>query len=166
MTKGAYFHHFKSKEALGVAVARYWDETTGDMFQNATYHKLEDPLDRVLGYLDLREELIDGDLAEFTCLVGTMTQEAYQSHKPILDACASCIFDHAQTLEEDIQKAIQIYGVDTDSWNAQSLAQYTQAALQGGFILAKAAGNAEPARESVRHLRRYIELLFNRPSSN
>jgi TetR/AcrR family transcriptional regulator, transcriptional repressor for nem operon len=33
--------------------------------------------------------------------------------------------------------------------------------LQGAFILAKAKG-AEVATDSVDHLRRYVELLFNR----
>ena len=47
-------------------------------------------------------------------------------------------------------------------WTPTSLALHTQAVLQGAFILAKARGGAATARESVEHLRRYIELLFNR----
>jgi hypothetical protein len=34
--------------------------------------------------------------------------------------------------------------------------------LQGAFILAKAKGSAAVAETSIDHLRRYIELLFNR----
>jgi TetR/AcrR family transcriptional repressor of nem operon len=34
--------------------------------------------------------------------------------------------------------------------------------LQGAFILAKATGGPKVAAESIDHLRRYIELLFNR----
>jgi TetR/AcrR family transcriptional regulator, transcriptional repressor for nem operon len=34
--------------------------------------------------------------------------------------------------------------------------------LQGAFILAKGANDAQRAVESVDHLRRYIELLFAR----
>ena len=29
VTKGAFFHHFRSKDELGVAAADYWSETTG-----------------------------------------------------------------------------------------------------------------------------------------
>jgi TetR/AcrR family transcriptional repressor of nem operon len=47
-------------------------------------------------------------------------------------------------------------------WTAASLAAHTQAVLQGAFILAKATGDREIARDSVVHLRRYIELLFSR----
>ena len=43
---------------------------------------------------------------------------------------------------------------------AASLAAHTQAVLQGGFILAKATGDPDLARESVDHLIRYVRQLF------
>lgn len=159
VTKGAFFHHFKSKEDLGVAAAAFWTETTSAFFESAPYHAPEDPLDRVLAYVDFRKSIIDGDLAEWTCLVGTMTQEVYQVSPAIRDACADSILGHAETLEPDIQAAIDLYGRNPD-WTAQSLARHTQAVLQGAFILAKAANAPAAALESIDHLRRYIELLF------
>ena len=99
VTKGAYFHHFDTKEALGVAAADFWAETTSAFFAGAPYHAPDDPLDRVLAYLDFRKAIIEGDPAEFTCLVGTMTQETYETSPAIRDACASSIFGHVATLE-------------------------------------------------------------------
>ena len=32
VTKGAFFHHFESKQALAVAAAEYWSLTTGALF--------------------------------------------------------------------------------------------------------------------------------------
>ncbi len=165
VTKGAYFHHFESKEALGVAAARFWAETTAEFFTEAPYHAPEDPLDRVLAYVDFRKSIIEGDLAEFTCLVGTMTQEAYGTHPAIRDACAASIFGHAATLEPDIEAAMQARGINAVGWTAASLARHTQAVLQGAFILAKATGDRDIARESVEHLRRYIELLFSKANA-
>jgi TetR/AcrR family transcriptional repressor of nem operon len=160
VTKGAFFHHFDSKETLGVAAAAFWAETTSAFFAAAPYHDHPDPLDRLLGYVDFRREIIDGDLAAFTCLVGTMSQEVYGSHPAIRDACAASIFGHAATLEPDIAAAVAARGISAD-WTPASLAAHTQAVLQGAFILAKAAGDAAVARDSVDHLRRYIELLFS-----
>lgn len=159
VTKGAFFHHFKTKEVLGVAAAEFWAETTSQIFASAPYHDHHDPLERVLAYVDFRKSIIDGDLAEWTCLVGTMTQEAYRSNPAIRDACAASILGHAATLEADIQTAMTARGIMAD-WSAESLARHTQAVLQGAFILAKATGDAVVARESVDHLKRYIELLF------
>ncbi|MGB0132397.1 TetR/AcrR family transcriptional regulator [Dokdonella sp.] len=159
VTSGAFFHNFKSKEALGTAAAEHWATTTSEFFRSAPYHAHKDPLDRVLGYIDFRNAIIDGDLAEFTCLVGTMAQEVYNTYPEIREACAASILGHAATLEEDIAAAMSARGVQAD-WTPASLALHTQAVLQGAFILAKATGDRDVAKESVDHLRRYIELLF------
>ena len=159
VTKGAFFHHFKSKDALAVAAAEHWSAMTGAFFATAPYHDHEDPLDRILGYVDLRRALVRGELAEFTCLVGTMVQEAYAVHPDIREACAASICGHAATLEADIAAAMKRYRVRA-TWTAESLALHTQAVVQGAFILAKAKGDPKLATASIDHLRRYIELLF------
>lgn len=159
VTKGAFFHHFENKEALGAAAAVYWTETTSAFFASAPYHDHSDPFDRLIGYIEFRKDIIEGDLAEFTCLVGTMTQEVYGSHPAIRDACAASIFGHAATLVPDIEAAMTARGISVD-WTPASLAAHTQAVLQGAFILAKATGNTEIAKDSVDHLKRYVELLF------
>jgi TetR/AcrR family transcriptional repressor of nem operon len=162
VTKGAFFHHFDSKEALGIAAAQYWSETTSQLFASAPYHAHDNPLDRLLAYVDFRESIIKGDIAQFTCLAGTMTQETFDSHPAVRDACASSIFDHAETLVPDIEAAMQQHGLVDTGWSARSLACHTQAVLQGAFILAKATGDSTTARENIGHLRRYIALLFGR----
>ena len=43
----------------------------------------------------------------------------------------------------------------TQTGVAESLALYTQAALQGTFIIAKARGESQIASELIAHLRRY-----------
>jgi TetR/AcrR family transcriptional repressor of nem operon len=88
-----------------------------------------------------------------------MAQEVYSTSPEIRDACAASILGHAATLEEDIAAAMSARGVQA-SWTPASLAIHTQAVMQGAFILAKATGEPDVARESVDHLRRYIELLF------
>jgi TetR/AcrR family transcriptional regulator, transcriptional repressor for nem operon len=158
-TKGAFFHHFKSKEELGVAAADHWSATTGARFADAPYHALAAPLDRVLGYLEFRKALLQGGVPEFTCLVGTMVQETYETTPAIRDACERSITGHAATLEADIEAALRERNMTPD-WTAQSLALHTQAVIQGAFILAKATGGAAIAADSIDHLRRYIELLF------
>ena len=159
MTKGAYFHHFKTKEALGVAAAEHWSRTTGAFFETAPFHAPADPLDRVLAYVAFRRSIIDDDLRSFTCLAGTMAQEMFETSPAIRDACGASILGHAATLEADIAAAMEARGIDAN-WTAASLARHTQAVLQGAFVLAKAANDPELARESVDHLDRYIRLLF------
>ena len=162
VTKGAFFHHFPSKDSLAVAAVNQWTDNATELFAAAPYHRFDDPLDRVLGYLDFRKAMLSGDVADFTCLAGTMVQEAYGTHPDIRHACGASIGNHAATVESDVADAMKRYRLRA-SWTAQSLALHTQAVLQGAFILAKTKGNAAMAQASIDHLRRYIELLFRRP---
>ena len=159
VTKGAFFHHFKSKDDLAVAAADHWAETTGALFTAAPYHAAPDPLDRVLGYIDFRKAILKGRVPEFTCLVGTMVQETYETAPAIREACERSISGHAATLEADIEAAMRDRNI-SPKWTAQSLALHTQAVLQGAFILAKAKGGPKIASDSIDHLLRYLKLLF------
>ena len=159
VTKGAFFHHFKSKDELGVAAADHWSKTTVTLPAAAPNHGLADPLDRVLGYVAFRKALLRGGVSEFTCLVGTMVQEIYEISPAIRETSDRNNSTQATTLEADIEAAIRDRGLRPD-WTAKSLALHTQAVLQGAFVLAKAKGGAEIAADSVDHLIRYIALLF------
>jgi TetR/AcrR family transcriptional repressor of nem operon len=163
VTKGAFFHHFPSKDSLAVAAVNQWSEVNAAFFSAAPYHQFDDPLDRVLGYLDFRRAMLRGDVAEFTCLAGTMVQEAYGTHPGIRHACDASIGSHAAQVESDIAGAMKRYRIRAP-WTAESLALHTQAVLQGAFILAKARGNAALVEASIDHLRRYVELLFRGPT--
>ncbi len=162
VTKGAFFHHFRSKDELAVAAANHWSETTGALFAQAPYHAPEDPLERVLAYLDFRAVLLAGTLPEITCLVGTLLQETYETAPAIRQASFACISAHAATLEADFAQTIARYGRPPCP-SARSLALHTQTVLQGAFIMAKGSGNADVAHEGVAHLRRYLSLLFHQP---
>ena len=166
VTKGAFFHHFDSKEALGVAAAKSSEVVRAQYSAAAPYHEPADPLERVLAYIAFRRALIEGEPAEFTCLVGTMTQEVFDTYPAIREACRQSIFGHAATLEPDIAAAMKARQMKSDwkpDWTAASLAAHTQAVLQGAFILAKATGERASALETIDHLERYVRLLFSQP---
>ena len=163
VTKGAFFHHFASKEDLAVAAADHWSETTGALFAGAPYHEPEDPVERVFGYLDFRASLITGEPAEYTCLVGTMTQEAFDTSPAVRDACAASIFGHAETLEADLAAALAASGKGAGV-RAASLARHTQTVLQGAFVLSKAANDPALVLEAIDHLRRYLGCVLRHPS--
>jgi TetR/AcrR family transcriptional repressor of nem operon len=161
VTKGAFFHHFRSKEELGVAAARHWGDVTSRLFATAPYHRFEDPLDQLIGYIDFRRELLAGrSIPEVTCLLGTMVQETYGTSPALREASRDGIESHAATLVPMIEAA-KARHAPRASWSAEGLALHTQAVIQGAFILAKAQNNLAIAAESILHLRRYVELLFH-----
>ena len=162
LTKGSFFHHFKSKEELAIEAAAYFSSMADTIFASAPYRNLPDPLDRLFGYVDFRKAILMGELPQFTCLLGTMLQEVYETHPLIREACDRYIRSHAAKVEADITEAMARYGPRAE-WTASSLALYTQAVIQGAFILAKAHHSAEVAAPNLDHLRRYLQLLFTQP---
>ncbi|WP_149541380.1 TetR/AcrR family transcriptional regulator [Siccirubricoccus phaeus] len=159
VTKGAFFHHFPSKEALAIAAAARFAATADALCATAPYRELPDPVDRVLGYVAQRRDWLRGPLAEVTCFAGTVVQESYATSPALRAACEAAICGHAATLEADIEAAMRARGL-AGQFTPASLARHTQAVIQGAFILAKATDEVAMAEESLDHLRRYLELLF------
>jgi TetR/AcrR family transcriptional repressor of nem operon len=159
LTKGAFFHHFESKEACAVAAAAHFAAKANALFDAAPYSRLPDARARVLGYVDFRKAILQGALPEFTCLLGTMVQEAYDSHPAIRAACDRYISAHAERLEADIAEAKARYAPGA-AWTPESAALYSQAVLQGAFILAKARRGPKVAADCLDHLKRYFETLL------
>jgi len=156
LTKGSFFHHFKSKDELALAATAHFAAMADGLFAAAPYRTLADPRDRVIGYVKFRKSILTGELPEFTCLLGTLVQEAYQTHPAIRQACDKYISEHAARVEEDIAAAKRLYAPKA-KWSAHSLALFTQAAIQGAFILAKAKHGPQIAVECLDHLQRFIE---------
>ena len=156
LTKGSFFHHFKSKDELALAATAHFAAMADGLFAAAPYRTLPDPRERVIGYVKFSKSILTGDLPEFTCLLGTLVQEAYETRPAIREACDKYISAHAALVEQDIAAAKRIYAPKA-KWSPASLALFTQAALQGAFILAKAKHGPQIAAECIDHLQRYIE---------
>lgn len=156
VSKGSFFHHFADKEALAIAAAEHFSDRADALFGAAPYQADPDPRRRVLAYIDLRAALLRGDFADFTCLLGTMVQETYATHPAIREACDVHIRRHAGDVAQDLAAARDVYAPDA-TWDAQSMALFTQAVIQGAYVLAKAHGDPDVAADCIAHLRRYLE---------
>lgn len=162
VTKGAFFHHFASKEALGVAAAKHWDTCTAPLFANAPYHSHADPLDRIFGYLDFRASLAEGPIEDFSCFAGTAVQETFATSEPIRAACGGTIEAHARRLVPDFRETIRQYPPRAPV-SAENLSLYLQTVIQGGFVMSKAMGDRAPLLDALAQLKIHLSLLFARP---
>ena len=75
LTKGSFFHHFKSKEDLALAAVAHWETHGSQIFAAAPYHDAGDPLSRLIAYIEFRKAILTGELPEFTCFAGTITRK-------------------------------------------------------------------------------------------
>jgi TetR/AcrR family transcriptional repressor of nem operon len=164
VSKGSFFHHFATKEDLAIAAASHFSARADAMFAGAGYRSAAQARERVLGYLDLRSALLTGELPDFTCLLGTMVQETYATHPAIREVSDELIRHHAADVARDIADAKAACNPDAP-WSAESLSLFTQAVIQGAFILAKAQQKPHVAAECLAHLRRYIETQLPAPAA-
>lgn len=162
VTKGAFFHHFDSKDALGVAVVEAWTETTGAMFAGHAYNAVPDPLERVFAYLDLRRAILGRPIPVFSCLAGTAVQECFETSPAIRRAAEASIRSGMAHVERHLAEALAVHPVAGAT--AGGLAQLVQVAVQGGIVLAKALDDPAAARAALDHVERYLRLLFDRPA--
>jgi TetR/AcrR family transcriptional regulator, transcriptional repressor for nem operon len=159
VTKGSFFHHFKTKDDLALSATSYWEAMTEALFAGAPYHQHEDPLDRLLGYVELRGAMLQGELPDYTCLLGTLVQETYATHPEIRAACDRTLSRHVEALARDVEAAKKRHAPKA-RFSAESVGYFIQSALQGSFVFAKAKQSPEVVRENLKHLRRYLESLF------
>ena len=164
VSKGAFYYHFRSKDALATAALEQWSKNTGAVFASADYIKQSDPLDRLIGYVQFRKEILAGQAAQFSCLAGTLVQEVHDSHPIIRSAACESIFDHLAFVEKMIAEAKQRHRPN-GTWQPSTLSRHIHAVLQGAFILAKAKQDLAPAQQSLDHLLNYLNLVFGRPAT-
>ena len=163
VTKGSFFHHFKGKQDLVLSTIAHWNTSTGALFEQAPYQQISDPRDRMLAYIDFRSALLQGDLPDFTCLLGTLVQETFETQPLLRAACKDGIAAHTLTVARHLESAKRVYAPDA-SWQAEALAYYSQAVIQGAFILAKAQGGAQVAADCIAQLRAHVASLLGAPS--
>lgn len=162
VTKGSFFHHFASKEAFGVAAVEQFGAMAEDLFGSAPFAAEPDPRDRVFGYVDFRAAMLQGDIVQYTCLIGTTVQEVYATHPDLRAACERGLSEHVARLTRDLEAAKALYAPDAP-WSPESVGCFMQVVLQGAFIFAKATQSPEIAAASVGHLRSYLVTLLGVP---
>ena len=157
VTKGAFFHHFKSKEALAEECLCQWARQTAAMDETASYQKLTDPAERLLGCMDFYIHLFQEPKLIKSCLAGTTAQEVSETHPELREAANACFIGGARRFRTLVEEAGRARRKKVDG---ESLAQLWVATLQGAIILAKASRDHGVIGRSLEHVRRYIVTLL------
>ncbi len=152
-TKGAFFHHFESKEAIAKECLVRWKQGVGALLAGVGALDADDPVDRVLGLLDFLIELFSDPQQIKSCLAGTTVQEVSETHPQLRDAANDCFVALKGHLQAMLDEACRSRRLKRDT---ESLATLWIAAMQGAFILCKASRDESVVADSLRHVRAYI----------
>jgi TetR/AcrR family transcriptional repressor of nem operon len=160
VTKGGFFHYFKSKEDLAKAAVSRFREIKANDFDNAPFRKLADPLDRVFGRLDYALESMGGPTRLTRgCLVGVFAQELSFTHPELRSACQSSFARVVEDFEKDLAEAKAVHAPKAD-FDPKKVARLYVSVIQGSLMMAKASGTNDVMRENVEQFRGYLQSLF------
>jgi TetR/AcrR family transcriptional regulator, transcriptional repressor for nem operon len=162
-TKGAFFHHFPSKNDLGRALLERYataDERMLDDFMIAAEAESDDPAEQMVAFVRRFEQAAD-ELAPVQpgCLFVSFIYESQLVGDGEDDLIAASI-DHWRTrLLGKLEAAAELHP-PAIAVDLRSLADQAFTTFEGGFILARAMHDPGHLRAQLAHLRHYLELLF------
>jgi TetR/AcrR family transcriptional repressor of nem operon len=160
VTKGAFFHHFASKEALAEACLDAWTDNFLAMIDGAPFHSISDPVEKLVGCMDFFIGALGNPQFVKSCLAGTVVQEVSESH-PVLRAGAQACFAAGEQRFRDLLDAVcRARDLKLDT---ASIAKLWVGTIQGSFLLAKASRDDAVVAASLTHVKRYIQAIVGSP---
>jgi len=162
VTKGGFFHYFKSKDNLAAAAVTRFHELKAKQFADAPFRNLADPLERVFGRLDFAKESSGGNKGLTKgCLIGMFAQELSFINPELRGLCEDRFARIAGDFETDLAEAKALYAPRV-SFDPKRLAMLYVSIVQGSLILAKASESNRVLVENIEQFRAYLQLLFGR----
>jgi len=163
ITKGAFFHHFKSKDDLARALLQRYAERDERIYRETRERaeKLsDDPLQQVLLYIGLFQEMFEGLTEPYPgCLFASYIYELQQFGDDTRELIRSSFTKWRELLKEKFEAVARRYPprIEVD---AASLADAFTVVLEGAFVTSKALNEPKLVSDQLRHFRNYVELLF------
>lgn len=157
LTKGSFFHYFKSKDELGrVLLERFCAD--GQKLREAFAGADPDPLKRVYAYLDNVTKEVSRPPFK-GCLLGMFAQELCERSPKIRASCEEGFASWAEAFGGALAKA-KAKHAPKKSFNPQGLAEHLIAVLEGSIILAKAQQDPGVFVRNLKHFKAYVKSLF------
>ena len=131
VTKGGFFHYFKSKDDLAHTAMSDFRERRRSDLANAPFRKLADPLDRIFARLDYVKSSLGGP-SPLTggCLIGMFAQELASTNAEFRRACQDSFKQAAKDFEKDLAEAKALYAPKAN-FDPEKLALLIRFALSG-----------------------------------
>jgi TetR/AcrR family transcriptional repressor of nem operon len=163
ITKGAFFHHFGSKNELARALLDRYVLMDRQHLQGhlARARKLaSDPLQQILILIGLYEEDFEAMDEPFPgCLFASYIYENKLFDDATLEVVRDWTLEWRQVMLDLVEKAAAAHPPRLPV-EMESLADLFYALIEGSFIMTKTLGDKTLLARHARHLRNYLELLF------
>ncbi|MDL5052966.1 TetR/AcrR family transcriptional regulator [Oscillatoria laete-virens NRMC-F 0139] len=162
VTKGAFFHHFETKDEIGLAVIRWWSDMGTAEYSRAWADGKGSALQQLHAMFDIMEGFTSRPGEPCVCAIGMLAQEMAGTHPAIRASCAaelSVWTTHVQRLldtAQSQQRPVVPFDSAEVSWFLNSL-------WQGSMLIGKTCESPAIIRQNLKLARRFIDGLFNQP---
>ncbi len=166
-SKGAFFHHFPSKNHLARAlVERYAanDVAFLEEFMGRAEAASDDPAIQMVEFIRLFEDAADEMVSQQpSCLYVSYIYDRQLFEDGTNDLIVGAVRAWRERLAEKLRQAAEVHPpsvpVDPDT-----LADHVFATFEGAFMLTRAMSDPDLMRRQLELVRRYVALLFDVPA--
>ncbi len=160
VSKGSFYHFFKSKEDLGLtAIWAYFRESLDDMAA-AEFMRRTDPVERAFGFLDYMESMADRHYRT-GCLFGNVAVGIARS-QPRFQHRIGKVFDGLAEAFAALLAPFASEDASDGLPSAKELAELYLSVMEGSIVMGRAHSDPERIRKGQRWFRQYLEALVPR----
>lgn len=158
VTKGSFYHHFSSKEDLGVAALQAYYDDVATALRGGEWAAVADPHDRLGAFVAHAVEVCSGPLMANGCLLGNFSLDIAESSPEIRRLISTMFLDLREVVAGLIAEAAAQQGIEVD---ARDLGDQFLAVLEGSNVLAKAHADRAARRRGIQFFGEHLALLLD-----
>ena len=163
ITKGGFFYHFDSKNALAYSLLKRYRKNEAFIFSELFKRSEEltpDPLQQMLVFVKLFAEMMsDMEQLHPGCLVASFTYESHQVNEQVKKITTEIVMDWRKLFREQINKINRVYTPHADV-SSDDLADMLSTIIEGGIIVSRALKDPSILEKQLMEYRSYLELLY------
>ena len=159
LTKGSFFYHFESKEAMCRAAVDAWCEMGTRLYAEACREQGADPLDQLHRLLDIMISFTTTRDEPCLCLVGMMSQELALTNPGMRAACAGHLARWTQMVVRLLGEATRVHRPVID-FDPERVGWLLNSIWQGSMLIAKTRHEPQTIVDSLELARAYVTGLF------
>ena len=160
VTKGSFYHHFTSKDELGIAALQAYFDDIVAAFTQGPWVEVTEPYDRLRAFLGNAAEICSGPLMAHGCLLGNFSLDIAESSPQVRDLVSEMFLQLRGVVSDVIAEAAKHRDVDLDPAH---LGDQFLAVLEGSNVLAKAHADRDARRRGIEFFGGHLALLLDRP---
>jgi TetR/AcrR family transcriptional regulator, transcriptional repressor for nem operon len=157
VNSGSFYHFFESKEALLREVLETYLHALRPMIVDPAFAITNEPVERIFAILaGYRERILMTD-SKYGCPLGRLALEIDPENRPAHKLIADNFHGWIGAVRECVDALEGRLPKGTD---AEALATYVLAVMEGGVMLSRSYGSVEPFDRTVKQLREHFRLLL------